>query len=512
MELQSVSQVAKTFGISTRMLRYYEQVGLIQSIRNEDNSYRYYDETALKRVQQITILRKLQIPVKQIAVILDNPDVVTATEIFNENISTIQAEITALETIKTALKLFVAKIEKLAAVRLDMNLLTDETVMELAHSLSLTQIQTQKNVKENTAMDELNKAAETLNKSKLNQVRVVYTPTETIAMLGNVNEPPSKQSKELMAKFIKDVDLFKIKPDFRCGFNYGFFVTIPDDLDVPEPFKKQTFDGGLWAVYKITPDNFDEFDMVSDWVKDRDDYLRDYQRPRHDVYFNPLNVYGMKNTDLFDSFHDKYKEAYEPIMEVENHTNAEQHRLNALLKKTEDLIAQRTPTDIDLSNIKRAGELDPIYNNGILEIVSDGNMNGLKTPKEFALPMKIDLRIKTNNPDIVIKYAHGTVQLTDMGNSFGMNNSVLFWPFEGGEWRVHENCSSFPRNEFVDIEYIFGKDICAIKINGEVRYLRDDDGYIKLFADNPDFSISSTIDVCSWGGYVGVEHLRVTEI
>ncbi|MCL2547371.1 MAG: MerR family transcriptional regulator, partial [Oscillospiraceae bacterium] len=44
MELQTVSQVAKTFGISTRMLRYYEQVGLIESIRNDDNSYRHYDQ------------------------------------------------------------------------------------------------------------------------------------------------------------------------------------------------------------------------------------------------------------------------------------------------------------------------------------------------------------------------------------------------------------------------------------------------------------------------------------
>ena len=36
MELQTISQVSKAYDISSRMLRYYEQIGLIQSIRNMD--------------------------------------------------------------------------------------------------------------------------------------------------------------------------------------------------------------------------------------------------------------------------------------------------------------------------------------------------------------------------------------------------------------------------------------------------------------------------------------------
>ena len=66
MELKTIGQVSKAYDISPRMLRYYEQVGLIKSIRNEENSYRNYDEDMLTRIQQIIILRKLQIPVKQI--------------------------------------------------------------------------------------------------------------------------------------------------------------------------------------------------------------------------------------------------------------------------------------------------------------------------------------------------------------------------------------------------------------------------------------------------------------
>ena len=66
MELQTASQVSRNYGISTRMLRYYEQAGLIQSLRKEDYAYRVYDESAVNRLRQIIVLRKLRVPVKQI--------------------------------------------------------------------------------------------------------------------------------------------------------------------------------------------------------------------------------------------------------------------------------------------------------------------------------------------------------------------------------------------------------------------------------------------------------------
>ncbi len=43
MELQTISQVSKDFSISTRTLRYYEQIGLITAVRKEDFAYRVYD-------------------------------------------------------------------------------------------------------------------------------------------------------------------------------------------------------------------------------------------------------------------------------------------------------------------------------------------------------------------------------------------------------------------------------------------------------------------------------------
>lgn len=68
------------------MLRYYENIGLIESLRKDDYSYRVYDDINVHKLQQIIILRKLRIPVKQINEILNSKDAVAAIDVFKYNI------------------------------------------------------------------------------------------------------------------------------------------------------------------------------------------------------------------------------------------------------------------------------------------------------------------------------------------------------------------------------------------------------------------------------------------
>lgn len=65
-ELIKISEVSLKYDISTRALRYYEDKGLIDSIRTEDYAYRLYDDIAIKRIEQILVLRKLNISIKDI--------------------------------------------------------------------------------------------------------------------------------------------------------------------------------------------------------------------------------------------------------------------------------------------------------------------------------------------------------------------------------------------------------------------------------------------------------------
>ena len=66
----TITQLTKSLGVSTRMLRYYEHIGLLESRRVEGYAYRVYDDQAAARLKQIVILRKLRVPLKQIALLL----------------------------------------------------------------------------------------------------------------------------------------------------------------------------------------------------------------------------------------------------------------------------------------------------------------------------------------------------------------------------------------------------------------------------------------------------------
>lgn len=61
-----IRDVSAKYEIIARTLRYYEDMGLISSVRSDDYAYRLYDETAIKRLEQILILRKLNISIKDI--------------------------------------------------------------------------------------------------------------------------------------------------------------------------------------------------------------------------------------------------------------------------------------------------------------------------------------------------------------------------------------------------------------------------------------------------------------
>ncbi len=150
----TISQAAKSFGISARMLRYYEQAGLIESYRRDDYAYRMYNEATLLRLRQILVLRKLRIPIKQIKAILQKPDAVTAIEIFCRNISELDEEITALSTIRNILGRFVDELQKSADIQIHRLITQDDTILTSIESLAVTSI----NFREDKTMDNLKKA------------------------------------------------------------------------------------------------------------------------------------------------------------------------------------------------------------------------------------------------------------------------------------------------------------------------------------------------------------------
>jgi DNA-binding transcriptional MerR regulator len=70
----TIKEIADLAGVSTRTLRYYDEIGLLPPAGVGDNGYRLYDRESLLRLQQILFFRELDVPLKEIEQILSRPD------------------------------------------------------------------------------------------------------------------------------------------------------------------------------------------------------------------------------------------------------------------------------------------------------------------------------------------------------------------------------------------------------------------------------------------------------
>ncbi|MDO4273240.1 MAG: MerR family transcriptional regulator [Eubacteriales bacterium] len=71
--MRTVKEVSDMTGISVRTLHYYDEIGLLKPSVLSEAGYRLYDDKALETLQQILFFRELDLPLKQIKLILGNP-------------------------------------------------------------------------------------------------------------------------------------------------------------------------------------------------------------------------------------------------------------------------------------------------------------------------------------------------------------------------------------------------------------------------------------------------------
>ena len=106
--LMGISEVARVAGTTSRTLRHYQEVGLLEPSEVGTNGYRYYDDAALTRLQRILLLRQLGLGVGTIAETLQRADDTTAlrahlgwlrdeADRIDRQIASVERTITALE-------------------------------------------------------------------------------------------------------------------------------------------------------------------------------------------------------------------------------------------------------------------------------------------------------------------------------------------------------------------------------------------------------------------------------
>ena len=69
-----IGEFSKIAQVSGRLLRYYDEIGLLRPTRIGENGYRYYDQTAQLRLQQILFYRELAVPLADIRQLMESDD------------------------------------------------------------------------------------------------------------------------------------------------------------------------------------------------------------------------------------------------------------------------------------------------------------------------------------------------------------------------------------------------------------------------------------------------------
>jgi len=69
----TVQKLGKLAGISTRTLRYYDEIGILKPARINSSGYRIYGQAEVDRLQQILFFRELGFPLERIGEIVTAP-------------------------------------------------------------------------------------------------------------------------------------------------------------------------------------------------------------------------------------------------------------------------------------------------------------------------------------------------------------------------------------------------------------------------------------------------------
>jgi DNA-binding transcriptional MerR regulator len=96
--LRTVAEVADLVGITVRTLHHYDSIGLLVPSARSEAEYRLYDAADLARLREILVWRRLDVPLAQIAQLLDDPatDRLAVLRAQRELVATRQQELTAL--------------------------------------------------------------------------------------------------------------------------------------------------------------------------------------------------------------------------------------------------------------------------------------------------------------------------------------------------------------------------------------------------------------------------------
>lgn len=267
--LIKIKDVSSKYDITARTLRYYEDMGLLSSTRSDDYAYRMYDENAVRRLEQILILRKLNISIKDIQRVFNTSGSDVVLEVLGKKVQSIDDEVALLHELKEIVLDFIREIEQVN--------FSDNSGIKLLYNKAKeieTQLISIDYIGKPSNINRLIEITEKLDK-KIPDIMVVRIPGFRAVTVGEQSWEDMFKNGGYMYQLWQHVHLYQNvifdcfdfllskndKAEWICAVKDG--VT---DADV-SPFKLFDFQGGLYAMAVSIDEDNESMNKVEDKVR-----------------------------------------------------------------------------------------------------------------------------------------------------------------------------------------------------------------------------------------------------
>jgi len=313
-----------------------------------------------------------------------------------------------------------------------------------------------------------------------------------------------------------------------------YVIAVESDADLPDNWQHPETDADHWDISSHKP-TFVKFNIAaSKWVVVKNETKDSDINERVHSEWLPSSGYSRTQRSIPTmEFYEKpqpdgviFDQLWVPVdskLDIERKLN----EAMAELKKVEAAKPRGNPVEIDLKSMipDEAAVKEGLQ----VHYTDDGKMvahaptsgNGLVgTPQSFTAPIKIEMRAKTDSTNLRIYYGRSKtnywgawVHLNGAGNDGYFYDDENLWinDLAVENEHYHENATRVPIDEFIDVEWILGETIMALKINGEIRVASCEYEYIEAFKHG--FSVTSPVyPAPGRGSTITVEKLRITEL
>ncbi|MEK8216997.1 MULTISPECIES: MerR family transcriptional regulator [unclassified Paenibacillus] len=257
----AINKLSEQMGLTSRTLRHWESEGLFKSSRDTSSGWRIYDENALLCIRITAVLRKMDIPIKDIKSVIANKSPSQLSTVIANKISTLKVQ-------RAEVLLFEQQLDRV------LKLLQKQNADCLS---SLDEILTET---EDLLMSNLKEA---------NIIKIITLPPMRVAYNIAIGVSPEDEAMAPVLDWIKSANLLgtarlfggNVKPmpsHLGTPYGYGMCATIPDGTDVPKHLKEMMLPGGQYAMLESSDDIGDSWKTLMRHLSKHNKYKSDRSR------------------------------------------------------------------------------------------------------------------------------------------------------------------------------------------------------------------------------------------